>query len=276
MPRKCLSRAVLGLATACLLAACATTPTGRRQLTLFAPQEMARMGNAAYTKTLDNTPIDRDAALNRYVSCVSGHLTAVVPTPKGDSGRWRVTVFKEDKTINAFALPGGNIGVYTGLLKVAANQAQLAAVIGHEIGHVEAQHPNARISAQYATQTGLQLLSSLTGASGSASQQQIMSLLGMGAQVGILLPFSRAQESEADLLGLQYMARAGFDPRQAVDLWQRMMKSGGPKPPELLSTHPADRTRIAHLERNMPRAMEIYQQARARGRRPDCGPPPAL
>ncbi|MGA7800294.1 MAG: M48 family metallopeptidase [Gammaproteobacteria bacterium] len=255
------------------LTGCASSPTGRRQLEFFSPQEMTRLGDSAYQQVRQQTPVSHDPAMNRDVDCVVRAITAVVPPPPG-GGRWQVTVFKEDKTINAFALPGGKIGVYTGLLKVTRTPAQLAAVVGHEIGHVEARHPNARMSAEYATQTGLQLLGSLAGASGSAGSQQMLSLLGLGAQVGIILPFTRGQESEADLLGLQYMARAGFDPRQAIALWQNMARAGGTKPPEFLSTHPSDQNRIRQLEQHMPAALRLYDQARAQGRRPACNAPP--
>ncbi|MDA8164768.1 MAG: M48 family metallopeptidase, partial [Desulfobacteraceae bacterium] len=152
---------------------------------------------------------------------------------------------------------------------VATTPGELAAVIGHEIGHVEAQHANARLSTQFATKSGLQLLGMMGGQ--TAQSQQLMSLMGLGAQVGIILPFSRAEESEADTLGLGYMAEAGFDPREAIRLWQKMMKQGGPKPPAFLSTHPTDEARIRSLEAKMPAALDLYQQARARGRSPACG-----
>jgi predicted Zn-dependent protease len=261
----------LSFVTAVVLASCATSPTGRRQLQLFPDQEVAQMGALAFTNIKKDTPVSGDPAVNRYVQCVADHLIQVVPSPKG-GGHWEVTVFKEDKTVNAFALPGGHIGVYTGLLKAAKSQAQLAAVIGHEIGHVEAEHANERLSTAYATETGLQLVQALAG-SATTTNQRLMSLLGLGAQVGIILPFSRVQESEADVLGLQYMARAGFDPRQSIQLWRNMMQEGGAQPPEFLSTHPSGPSRIRDLEQRMPEAMKMYEQARAQGRRPSCTPP---
>jgi predicted Zn-dependent protease len=179
-----------------------------------------------------------------------------------------VTVF-QDKSANAFALPGGKIGVYTGLLDVAKNQHQLAAVIGHEIAHVQANHSNARLSTSYATQAGLSLVQVLAGAAGP-EKQQLMGLLGVGAQVGVLLPYGRSQESEADVLGIEYMARAGFDPRESVALWQNMSRAGGQQPPEFLSTHPAHGTRIEQLNAHMSKALALYKQAQARGRTPDC------
>lgn len=256
-------------AAVALLTACATSPTGRHQLEFFAPAQMAQMGNTAYQEIKKETPETQDAGQRRYVQCVTDALTRVVPPPV-DGGQWNVTVFKDDDSVNAFALPGGNIGVYTGLLKVAKNQHQLAAVVGHELGHVQAQHANARMSTQYATSAGIQLAAAVAGASGRGDQQAIMGLLGLGAQVGVILPFSRAQETESDVLGLRYMAEAGFDPRQSVDLWRNMQAAGGGKPPEFLSTHPSSDSRITALQKQMPEAMRLYEQARARGLNPNC------
>lgn len=183
---------------------------------------------------------------------------------------WQITVFDNDEAVNAFALPGGYIWVYTGLLKIIDNQDQLAAVIGHEIAHVTAGHPNARLSSQYATQAGLQAVNAFLEGQVGGSTKTIMALLGLGSQVGILLPFSRSQEQEADILGLQYMARAGFDPGQSIQLWKNMSRAGGEKPPEFLSTHPSDYSRIQTLQAHMPEAMELYRRARQQNRIPQC------
>jgi predicted Zn-dependent protease len=264
-------RVLILVAAALLLAGCATSPTGRSQLQFFSEAEMAQMGDKAFEQTRKKTPTVQDPAVVNYVKCVVDALAVAVPAPEG-GGSWQVTVFRED-TANAFALPGGHIGVYTGIFDVARTPAELAAVIGHEIGHLMAHHPNARLSAEYATQSGLQLIGMLADGE-TAQSRQLMSLLGLGAQVGVILPFSRAQESEADTLGLRYMAEAGFDPREAIQLWQNMMAQGGTKPPGFLSTHPTDEARIHSLEKQMPAAMDIYQQARAQGRSPQCSPPP--
>lgn len=265
-----LKAALTAAVIAVVVAACATSPTGRRQLQLFAADDMAQMGDAAYQEIKKETPTTASAAQTGYVDCVVRHLTKVVPKPV-DGGEWRVTVFDEPDNINAFALPGGNVGVYTGLLKVTKNQSQLAAVIGHELAHVQANHGNARLSTQYATQAGVALLGVLAGASTNGDKQQIMSLLGVGATVGVILPFSRSQESEADIIGLRYMAEAGFDPRESVGLWRNMMAaSGGSGGPQFLSTHPAGETRIETLEKHMSEAMGLYERAQAQGRRPNC------
>ncbi|CAB1275213.1 M48 family metallopeptidase [Candidatus Nitrosacidococcus tergens] len=255
-----------------LIAACATSPTGRHQLSFFSTDEIAKMGDASYEQIKKDTPISSDPTINTYVQCVVNALTAIVPKPPNGAD-WKVTVFKEDETINAFALPGGNIGVYTGILQTAKNADQLAAVIGHELGHVIADHGNARISTQYTTQASLQLIQvMLSGSSwNGVIGDQLMGLLGVGTQVGIALPFSRAEESEADVLGLEYMAKAGFNPQQSVQLWKNMMAAdSGKGPSELLSTHPSNQTRIDNLEKHMPKATDLYQKAVAEGKHPKC------
>lgn len=244
-----------------MLAACATSPTGRHQLKLFGGQKMAAMGDQSYAQLKQKTPIDHNSADNRFVMCVANAITAVPGVAKAADGPWQVTVFKSDQ-INAFALPGGNIGVYSGLLPVTRNGSQLAAVIGHEVGHVLAGHGNERMSEQFATQGGLSVLSAFLGGASGGGGQAIMSALGLGAQVGILLPFSRAQESEADLIGLELMARAGFDPRQSVKLWQNMnAASKGKQPNEFVSTHPSNNNRIQALQAHMNKAMQVYRAA---------------
>lgn len=248
-------RRILAAALLLLLVACATSPTGRNQLKLFSSEKIAQMGVQSYQQMKQEEPIDTSTADNRYVKCVADAITNVT------GGEWEVTVFKDDQ-VNAFALPGGKIGVYSGLLDVAKNDDQLATVIGHEVGHVLAEHGNERVSQQAATQGGLQVVSAFLGGSGGgAGSQAVMSALGLGAQVGILLPFSRAQESEADTVGLELMARAGFDPRESVALWQNMAAAGGEKPAEFMSTHPSNETRINNLQSHMNQAMQIYQQA---------------
>jgi len=265
--RTSLITAVLAGVALTLLGACETTQTGRQQLQFLPDEQVAKMGEAAYAEMRKKEPIAPDDAVTRYVECVARAVTAVVPKPK-DGKNWDVTVFEADQ-VNAFALPGGNIGVYKGMLKAARTPAQLAAVIGHEISHVQAEHANARLSTQYAADAGLTLLAVLAGKK-EGDNRQAMALLGLGVQVGVLLPFNRAQESEADVLGLQYMAKAGFDPRGAVELWQNMEKIGGAKPPPFLSTHPADEKRIKTLNENMPQALQLYNEAQAAGRKPTC------
>lgn len=261
--RRLIPQTAIVTTLALLLSACGTSPLGNPQLQLFSHAQLAQMGAASYEKIKENTPAATDDSVTAYVNCVAHALTEQV------SGEWVVTVFKS-KQVNAFALPGGKIGVYTGLLDVAEGQAQLAAVIGHEIGHVLAEHSNARLSAKYATAAGMQILGAYLGAgAGGAGSQQIMALLGLGAQVGILLPYSRGQESGADIIGLKLMARAGFDPRAAVDLWRNMSAAAnGGAPPELLSTHPSSTSRIHNLKQHMDEALRLYRNSSTH---PSCG-----
>jgi predicted Zn-dependent protease len=252
-----------GLVSA-LASGCATSPTGQSQLKLFPESEINKMGITAYEDLKRETPINRDNRINRYVTCVADAIIQEIP----GNTRWEVTVF-DDKAVNAFALPGGKIGVYTGLLKVADGQDQLAAVIGHEVAHVIADHGNARISAAYATQSGLQLIQAMAGAP-TPQKSQLLGLLGVGLQAGILLPYGRGQESEADILGLEYMAKAGFTPGASILLWENMSKQGGGQPPEFMSTHPSHTTRINDLKTAMPNAQALFNQATSRGKRPQC------
>jgi predicted Zn-dependent protease len=256
---RCLIPTLISLA---LLTGCATSPTGRSQLVLMPESEMKQMGLQAFTNIKKETPVDRDTNANRYVDCVANAITREV------GGNWEVVVFKDDDA-NAFALPGGKIGVNTGLLKVAENQDQLATVLGHEVAHVLSNHSNERVSQTFAVQQGLGLINALASPQ-SGTGQTVMGLLGVGAQYGILMPYSRIQESEADLLGLDLMAKAGFNPQESTALWRNMERAGGGQPPEFLSTHPSHGTRISSLRAHMPVALRLQQQARERGKRPAC------
>jgi len=245
-----------------------TSPLGRTQLRLFPTEEIDAMGVAAYDQMKQEMPQTTDRAAIRYVTCVSNAVTNSVRSPDAPNG-WEVTVFQEDSA-NAFALPGGKIGVHTGLLKVATNQSQLAAVIGHEIAHVLAQHGNERASTGAIAQYGLQAAEAISGPA-SPARDQALAALGLGAQVGILLPFGRAQEREADLMGLDLMASSGFDPNASVTLWENMARAaGGGAPPEMLSTHPSSASRIRELQERIPSAMVEYEKAQAAGKRPNC------
>lgn len=248
----------LVLIVSALVVSCATSPLGRRQLMTVSPAQMDQMGAASFTELKQKTPATKNAKTSSYVTCIARAITAELK----DGRTWEVQVF-EDNQVNAFALPGGKIGVYTGLLKVATTQDQLAAVIGHEVSHVIANHSGERVSQQMASQGVSQLAGAATGIDPQT--------FGIATNVFYTMPGSRTQESEADLLGLDLMARAGFDPRQAVTLWQNMMNAGGQKPPEMLSTHPSDTTRIEQLQKRMPQDMPIYEAARASGKKPKCG-----
>ncbi|MEX1032307.1 MAG: M48 family metallopeptidase [Cellvibrionaceae bacterium] len=257
---------ILSILVSLALLSCATSPTGRSQLQLVSDKQMAEMGASAFAEIKKETPTATDPTTRRYVHCVASALTQTLD----DSAGWEIEVFQDD-SVNAFALPGKKIGVFSGLLKVAENQDQLAAVIGHEIAHVLAEHSNARVSANVATAAGLQVVEAMiAGQASGAGRQQAMALLGLGAQYGVLMPYGRSQEREADVLGLDIMAEAGFQPEASVALWQNMAHAAGPNPPELLSTHPSPESRMGDLRKQLPEANEIYQRARNQGRRPNC------
>lgn len=241
---------------------CATSPTGRKQLVAMPESQMSEMGVQAFTELKKQTPVSKDAGATTYVRCVASQITSVLP----EKQTWEVVLF-ENPEPNAFALPGGKIGVHTGMLKVATNASQLAAVLGHEVGHVIAQHSNERVSETMAVQLAQVGASALFKDPNSKAYQYGMAAFGLGAQFGVLLPHSRTQESEADVIGLDLMSKAGFDPRQSVELWRNMEKAGGGQPPEFMSTHPSHGTRIEGLQAGMGKAMATFQ---ATSVRPNC------
>ncbi len=256
------------LAIAIFATACAESPTGRPQLMLTPTAKVNSLGEQSFAELKGKTPITKQKKASQYVQCVAKAVIAVTPS-KYQQTPWEIEVFEGDE-VNAFALPGGKIGVYSGLLLVAENQHQLAAVIGHEVAHVMAEHARERMSSNQVIQTALGVTNVALEAMSTNYKQEISGALGLGAQVGIALPFSRIHESEADVIGLELMAKAGFDPKQSVTLWQNMAKQGGKAPLQILSTHPVPETRIATLERNMPSVMKYYEDRKAQGKLPSC------
>lgn len=254
---------ILSVLITCALSACVTSPTGRSQLIFMPDAQIDQMGLQAFDNLKKEKPISRNSQYNRIASCISGAITQVT------GGNWEVVVF-EDQTPNAFALPGNKIGVHTGMLQLVDNQDQLAAVIGHEVGHVLARHSNERASQEIAVSQGLNIIQAVS-APQTPLGQAAMGMLGVGAQYGILMPYSRTHESEADKIGVDLMAKAGFDPQQSVSLWQKMDRvSQGQQPIEFMSTHPSHATRIQDLQQQMPQAMTLFQQAQAAGKQPRC------
>ncbi|SDH00100.1 Peptidase family M48 [Vibrio xiamenensis] len=233
------------------LTACTSSPTGRNQLILFSDADMNNLGAQSFEQMKIQQKVATDPKVNQYVQCVAKRITDNVPANKGFT-RWEVVVFDSEQ-VNAFALPGGKIGVFTGLLDVAKNQHQLATVIGHEVAHVLADHSNERLSQSQIANTGLQITNVALGASSYSQYSDVtMAALGLGVQYGVILPYGRSQESEADVLGLELMAKAGFDPRQSIELWRNMSAAAnGAEPPELLSTHPSHQTRISDLNQKI-------------------------
>lgn len=250
-----------------MLSACQTSPTGRKQIILIPDAEMASMGAASFAAMKDKLPQTENTAYKAYVECLSLPLLRAAGE---DPSTWEVRVF-EDPSPNAFALPGKKIGVHTGMLKVAKTPGQLAAVIGHEIGHVQAKHGSERVSLNKVSQVGQQAAAILVN--GTEYAAPTMAAIGLGAQFGVLLPYSRAHESEADYIGVKIMAKAGFDPTQSIALWENMGRLGGKKPPEFMSTHPSGTTRIKDLQKAMSEAKGLYALARQSGLKPNCPQP---
>jgi predicted Zn-dependent protease len=266
--RKQVSRSIAAVVLTAL-AACAVSPTGRKQFILpnYTDSDMSKMGAAAFSDLKKKQSLDSDPQVNTYVTCVARAILTSLP---GDEGvGWEINVFKDD-TPNAFALPGKKIGVHSGILKVAKNQDQLAAVIGHEVGHVRAHHGAERLSQQTAAQGALLVGAIIAGTSNNTQSGLVMGALGAGVTYGVLLPFSRTQESEADMIGLKLMAQAGFNPDESVTLWENMATVDKNKTPEFLSTHPSDQTRMNALNRALPQAEADAQEAHAAGKHPNC------
>ena len=267
-----MKRLLLAFTIATLVSACATTtsPTGRRQVVGGVSQaQLDQLGAQAFAETKQKDKVSADGKQNGYVQCVVNALVAQLPS-QYRSVRWETALFVNAEP-NAFALPGGKVGVNTGIFTVARNQDQLAAVIGHEIGHVIARHHEERITRQMGAQTGLSVLGALAGAAyGDTAASAVNQVGGGAAQTLFLLPGSRTQESEADVVGQRLMAEAGFDPGQAVNLWQNMMAASGGRSPQWLSTHPDPANRIRELQRDTPALEAVYRQAQAAGRTPRC------
>jgi predicted Zn-dependent protease len=268
-----MKRLLLAAAIAVLMTSCATTtsPTGRRQVVgAVSEEQLALLGAQAFAESKAKTPQSTDSRQIAYVRCVVQRVVEQLP-PDWQGLGWETAVFS-DSSPNAFALPGGKVGVNTGIFSVAKNQDQLAAVVAHEVGHVYSHHHNERITQQMGAQGVLQILGTLAGSRyGEGVGNAVVQGGGIAAQAGFLLPNSRKQESEADVVGQQLMARAGFDPRQAVNLWENMIAASRSRPPEWLSTHPNPEARIQELDRRAAGLVPVYEQARASGHTPKCG-----
>ena len=237
------------------LCGCATTPiTGRHQLMLVSAAQETALGAQAYRQTLQKEPVTHDPRLTEPVLRIAKRLEAVTEHPEF---HWEANVIKDDKTANAFALPGGKIAVYTGIFPIAQTEAGLAIIVGHELGHVIARHGAERISQGLLAELGGTALAVAVQSRPEANM--IMAAYGLGAQVGVLLPYSRLQESEADRIGLVLAAKAGYDPHVAIGVWEHMAKLPGRRPPAFLSTHPAPESRLDDIKQFIPRAMADFR-----------------
>ncbi len=267
---KLLSFPLTVLAIVCIIAACSTNPvTGRKQLNLVSADQEMQLGLSSFQKMKQEVPISRDSEANAMVQRV-GTKIAAVAGPDMPNAQWEFVVF-DSKEANAFCLPGGKVGVYTGLLPIAKDDAGLATVIGHEVAHAVSHHGAERMSQGMLLQTGEKAVGVASAAASAkpGTQAAVSTIYGLGAQLGYALPHSRKQESEADHIGLIYMARAGFEPGEAVRFWERFStfneKSGGGGTPWFLRTHPVDSQRIQQIQQWLP-------EARAQQNRGAAGP----
>lgn len=239
-------RALLTALVAAPLAACSDNPlTGRRQLAFVSDEQLAQLAGQAWTELRANTPVARDPALQARLARVA---TPIVRATGRDDLQWEFVVF-DSQDLNAFVLPNGKVGVFRGLMEFAQDDDELGAVVGHEAAHLLARHPAERVSQQLAAEVGVTLAQLVFGGENGENAELIAGVFGLGATYGVLLPYSRAHELEADRLGVGLMEKAGFDPTAAVRFWDRMIaredRQGAP--PEVLSTHPADDRRLAQL-----------------------------
>lgn len=250
--RRRFAQALLAGASLPALVACDPASVGQA---FVSEDEVEQLGLETWERIRQEEQPSTNQAHRQQAQQISRRILSAIGE---DPETWQIEVFAGDQA-NAFALPGRKIGIYDGMFEMAESEGQLAAVIGHEIGHVQADHSEERVARQLGTQAGLQLVSTALQIGDIAYANQIAGLLGAGAQYGVLLPYSREQELEADEIGLRNMARAGYDPRAAVDLWQNMARR--PSAPAFLSTHPAPGDRIEELEAMMPEALELYRSA---------------
>ena len=243
-----------------VLAACSSAPvTGRHQLILIDPQIEIKLGLSAYQEILRKEKICEDPEINSFVKKVGLRIARVI----GKNYDWEFKVIDKDKVVNAFCLPGGKVFVYTGILPVVKNEAGLATVLGHEIGHAIARHGAERLSLGLVATFGEVLLAEVVDWKNRETKRLFMTAYGLGATLGLILPYSRTQEFEADTIGLTLMAKAGYDPHEAISFWKRMLEANKnkPRPPAFLSTHPPDEERIRHLEELLPQVMPLYESA---------------
>lgn len=245
---------------------CSTVPiTGRKQMNLLPESEMVSMGLTNYQEFMKTHPLSTNAIQTDMVKGVGRDISSAVEVFMRDNRmadrvegfEWEFNLVQDD-TPNAWCMPGGKVVVYTGILPLTATKPGLAVVIGHEIAHAVARHGNERMSQALLIQLGGVALDVALQNEPEKTKNLYLAAYGLGANVGIALPYSRAHENEADRLGLIFMAMAGYDPNEAVEFWSRMAAMGGNKPPEFLSTHPSDETRINNLKTLVPEAMKYY------------------
>ncbi|TND07902.1 MAG: Zn-dependent protease [Bacteroidetes bacterium] len=258
-------------AIALLGLSCSKVPiTNRRQTNLFSESEMMNLGRQNYTKFLQTNMVvpvsDPQTVLvkkvgNNISKAITDHLKTIGKQKRIAGYVWEFNLIKDDKTVNAWCMPGGKVAVYTGLLPVTKDEDGLAVVMGHEVAHAIARHGNERMSQATMVKAGGAVVSAVAGASASTAgyQKAFENVYGVGSAIG-QLAYSRKHETEADKLGLVFMALAGYDPSKAVDFWQRMAANGGGNVPQIMSTHPSDEKRIKDIKEFLPTAMKYYKK----------------
>lgn len=256
------------LAVLFLLIGCSTVPiTGRKQLSFIPEGQLLTLSEQNYQQVLSQSKISADAAQKQVVVEVGQKIAASAETFMKENGmeadlknyKWEFNLIDDPKTVNAFCMPGGKIVVYTGILPVTQDKNGLATVMSHEVAHAIANHGGERLSQELVVQAGGMGLSQLMKTKPEMAQKMMMQVYGAGTQYGVLLPYSRSHESEADHIGLILMARAGYDPNTSVTFWERMNTLGGAKPPEFMSTHPATSRRISDIKKEIPEADKYYK-----------------
>jgi len=225
-----------------------------------------------FAKLKASAPLTTDRQTIDYVACIANAVVSVLEPPYSEQN-WEMAIMETDQ-INAFVMPGGKIVVYEGILRAAQNQDQLAAVIGHEIAHETAEHTKSKLLQGRSAQVGISVAAVVLGGGHYGATYTAQEALSQGAMYGLLLPYKRGQETEADVIGLEYMAKAGFDPRAAVPLWQNMAAEAGKTRAEFTSTHPSSENRIDSLVSEWIKVLPLYNAAQQAGRVPDCIPPP--
>ena len=252
MSNKTLSAIVFAL----VIAACQTVQqTGRSQIIFVSDAQERQLGDEAYQETLKKSRVSSRSDWQAQLRRVGQRIAAAAEKPEY---KWEFNVI-QGKEVNAFALPGGKVAFWEGIMPVAQDDSGIAVIMGHEVAHALARHGAERMSQQMGAQAIGEILALGVGKVNPGLHDDFLKLYGMGATVGVLLPWGRAQESEADRIGLNLMAKAGYDPAAAVAFWERMSKVGGDKPPEFLSTHPSDQTRIAQIKEWLPEARSYYR-----------------
>lgn len=267
--KKIVSSASVVIALFLLYQACSVVPlTGRKQLNLVPESEMISMSLTSYSDFLKANPISTDKASTDMVRKVGSDISAAVVKYFADNNlsgqldgyKWEFNLVKNDSTRNAWCMPGGKVVVYSGLLPVTKDRNGLAVVLSHEIAHAVARHGNERMSQELLVQFGSIALNEAIKEKPEETKSIFNNAYGIGSQFGVLLPYSREHELEADKLGLIFMAMAGYNPQTAIPFWERMAATGGNKPPEFLSTHPSDATRIEKIKAALPEAMKYYHK----------------